>query len=316
MKPPLPHSESAVPRTLHAQLEIAKAIRTLMAPDDDEPLRQRRAELAAMRGDLAVLVCDIRKLGEELPALVMAELQSELKKYNPDQPRVPAGNRDGGQWTSGNEAGSETPSVSASSPVTGATDASVDAVTSVSEKPARYAALETGTVTDETAGVSPNHRQGVRYAGTAVEIDASALTGLDNIDETTKKLAKILARSVDEVGLVPGAARYGTAVHVAFEFNVFYEGIRGIGPGDIEPSFSLPLGYPSTKKTVSPDVVLRNDIGDIIAVYDVKTGDERLDRARRAELRAATGVDRTVPIIELRVCNDPLDCTYAEIWWD
>src|SRR5580693_3298530 len=169
-----------------------------------------------------------------------------------------------------------------------------------------------GQWTDGTGGVSPSHHQGVRYAGTAVEIDASALTGIDNIDETTKRLAKILARSVDEVGHVPGAARYGTAVHVAFEFNVFFEGIRGIGPGDIEPSFSLPPGYPSAKTTVRPDVVLRNDIGDIIAIYDVKTGDEGLDRARRAEFRAATGVDRTVPIIELRVCNDPIDCTYAK----
>jgi len=156
----------------------------------------------------------------------------------------------------------------------------------------------------------------VRYAGTAVEIDASALTGIDKIDETTKRLAEILARTVDEVGLVPGASRYGTAVHVDFGFNVFFAGIRGIGPGDIEPSFSLPVGYPSTKKTVSPDVVLRNDIGDIIAIYDVKTGDEGLKWARRAELRAATGVDRTVPIIELRVCNDPIDCTYAKTWWD
>lgn len=73
---------------------------------------------------------------------------------------------------------------------------------------------------------------------------------------------------------------------------------------------------PLPKKTISPDVVLRNDIGDIIAVYDVKTGDEGLDRARRAALRAATGVDRSVPIIELRVCNDPIDCTYAKTWWD
>jgi hypothetical protein len=268
MKPPLPHSESAVPRTLHAQLEIAKATRMLMAPDGDELLRRRRAALAAIRGELEAMKRDLHKAGEECLALVKAELRAALaRKYNPDQLRVPAGNRDGGQWTSG----SETP---------------------------------------------PTHRQRVRYAGTSVEIDPSALTGIDNIDETTKRLAKILARSVDEVGHVPGAARYGTAVHVAFEFNVFFEGIRGIGPGDIEPSFSLPPGYPSTKKTVSPDVVLRNDIGDIIAVYDVKTGDEGLDRARRAALRAATGVDRNVPIIELRVCNDPIDCTYAKTWWD
>lgn len=28
-----------------------------------------------------------------------------VRKYDPDQPRVPAGNPDGGQWTSGGEAG-------------------------------------------------------------------------------------------------------------------------------------------------------------------------------------------------------------------
>lgn len=38
----------------------------------------------------------------EIDATGMAKLAStvELHKYNPDQPRVPAGNRDGGQWTS------------------------------------------------------------------------------------------------------------------------------------------------------------------------------------------------------------------------
>jgi hypothetical protein len=50
---------------------------------------------------LDVLKRVVQTLGEELPALVIAELQSELKKYSPDQSRVPAGNRDGGQWTSG-----------------------------------------------------------------------------------------------------------------------------------------------------------------------------------------------------------------------
>jgi hypothetical protein len=48
---------------------------------------------------LDALVREARKLGKELPMLVMAELQSELKKYSPDQPRVPAGNSKGGQWT-------------------------------------------------------------------------------------------------------------------------------------------------------------------------------------------------------------------------
>jgi hypothetical protein len=107
MNPDRPRRLSAVPRTLHTQLEIAKAIRTLAGPDGDELLRQRRAEIAAIRRDLDVLKRGVRKLGEELPALVMAELQSEQKKYSPDQPRVPAGNRDGGQWTSGSKAGTD-----------------------------------------------------------------------------------------------------------------------------------------------------------------------------------------------------------------
>jgi hypothetical protein len=102
-----PRILTAVPQTLHAQLEIAEAIRMLAGPDEDELLRQRCAEIAAIRRDLDVLARGVRKLGEELPALVMAELRSELKKYSPDQPRVPAGNRDGGQWTSGSKVGTD-----------------------------------------------------------------------------------------------------------------------------------------------------------------------------------------------------------------
>jgi hypothetical protein len=113
MNPYRPYRLSAVPRTLHTQLEIAKAIRALLGPDQHELLLRRRAEIAAVRRDLDALVRDVHKLGEELPALVMAELQSELKKYSPDQPRVPAGNADGGQWTSGGKAGSDSPSISA-----------------------------------------------------------------------------------------------------------------------------------------------------------------------------------------------------------
>jgi hypothetical protein len=114
MNPYRPFRLSAVPQTLHTQLEIAKAIRTLAGPDEGELLQQRRAEIAATRGDLDALKRGVQRLGEELPALVMAELQVELKKYSPDQPRVPAGNHDGGQWTSGSKAGADAPSTSPS----------------------------------------------------------------------------------------------------------------------------------------------------------------------------------------------------------
>jgi hypothetical protein len=100
MKPPLPRTLSAVPRLPHVQLEIAKAIRTLAEPNEDELLRQRRAEIAAIRRVSESLASDVRKACEECLALAKAELRAALKKYSPDQPRVPAGNSDGGQWTS------------------------------------------------------------------------------------------------------------------------------------------------------------------------------------------------------------------------
>jgi hypothetical protein len=151
MKPPLPHSESAVPRTPHAQLEIARAIRTLMTPDDDEPLRRRRAELGAIRGELEAIKRDFLKASEECLALVKAELRAAAaKKYNPDQPRVSAGNRDGGQWTSGSKGGDA---------------ASSDVAGQFSETRSRYALLENppgGTQTDATDGTTASAAQ--RYA--------------------------------------------------------------------------------------------------------------------------------------------------------
>jgi hypothetical protein len=161
MKPPLPHSESAVPRTPHAQLEIAKAMRTLMVPDDDEPLRRRRAELAAIRGELEAIKRDFQKAGEECLALVKAELHAVLaKKYNPDQPRVPAGNPPGGEWASGAYGGT------AALP-----DLSVDRISDMLEPRTQYAQAETNTRTDET---------GRNNANTAAQ-DTSIQSNLPNV---------------------------------------------------------------------------------------------------------------------------------------
>jgi hypothetical protein len=144
MKPPLPRIESAVPRTLHAQLEIAKAVRTLTAPNGDDPLRQRRAEIAAIRQDLEAVAREIPRAFKEASALVKGELRAALaKKYNPDQPRVSAGNRDGGQWTSGDEGGSET------SP-----NHSDDGANETRSSPIRYAQASANTATDAPSGGS------------------------------------------------------------------------------------------------------------------------------------------------------------------
>src|ERR1700730_9513647 len=98
MKPPLPRTLSAVPQTLHVRLEIAKAIRTLAGPAEDELLRQRRTEIAAIRRDFEGMSAEIREGFESAATLAKAELRAALKKYSSDQPRVPAGNSKGGQW--------------------------------------------------------------------------------------------------------------------------------------------------------------------------------------------------------------------------
>jgi hypothetical protein len=111
MNPYRPYRLSAVPQTLHTRLEIANAIRTLF--DQDEPiLLARRAEIAALRSDFDALKADIEKFAEEWPALAKAELAAVLKRYNPDEPRVPKGEHGGGRWTteSGSKAGTSAPS--------------------------------------------------------------------------------------------------------------------------------------------------------------------------------------------------------------
>jgi hypothetical protein len=106
MKLPLPRFESAVPRTLQAQFEIAKAIRTLFGPDQDELLRRRDAEIASLRRDFDALAREIPKAFAAAAAPSKSEFFAALKKYSPDQPRVPKGNPGGGEWTNADNGGS------------------------------------------------------------------------------------------------------------------------------------------------------------------------------------------------------------------
>jgi hypothetical protein len=147
-------------------------------------------------------------------------------------------------------------------------------------------------------------REGIQFAqaeGPPIfPVNPRQSTGISQIDNVTDKLAEILTKTVNGLARLPGQPqRYGRIVHAAFAVAVIAEGIRGISPLDVEWPFRLPPDYSSTKRSVIPDVVLRNDIGDIIAIYDVKTGDASVDPWRARELRAATDVGPDVPIIVL-----------------
>lgn len=83
------------------------------------------------------------------------------------------------------------------------------------------------------------------------------------------------------------------------------ENLRGIGRTGVEQTFgpnpdnrSVPYG---SKGSVRTDVVLRNDIGDVIAIYDVKTGSAKLGPLRVQGLREKTDASPRIPIIEMHI---------------
>ena len=172
-----------------------------------------------------------------------------VQKYSADQPRVPVGNPDGGQWTSEGSFGRQ------------------------------YA------------------------SATPVLIDAQALTGISRVDDTTKKLANILADVVDKVGpthLAPWI--YGTLVHTRLAAAVRAASLPGVEFVDVERTFGSSPGAPyGSKGSVRTDVLLRGDAGDIIAIYDVKTGDAKLDLSRVAKLRSMTGAAPGTYVFEMQV---------------
>jgi len=96
----LPRILYAVPQTLQVRLEIAKAIQKLFAPEQQR--FSADAELAKIQRD------------QEEIAQIVRDAWRILGKagFNPNEPRVPAGNPDGGQWTrEGGSGGANDPRV-------------------------------------------------------------------------------------------------------------------------------------------------------------------------------------------------------------
>jgi hypothetical protein len=87
---------TVVPKTLEKRLEIMQAIRALAPQNEDEQLRKQRAEIVARRRLIDKLELTVYEMWRECEP----QARSYVIKYSPGQPRVPAGNADGGQWTS------------------------------------------------------------------------------------------------------------------------------------------------------------------------------------------------------------------------
>ncbi|BAT61724.1 hypothetical protein GJW-30_1_04285 [Variibacter gotjawalensis] len=187
------------------------------------------------------------------------------ENFNPDQPRDELG-----RWTSGGGASAQ---------------------------------YDDNVIDNESA----SSLDGAEYiAAGSVNIDYSkAYTGDPRIDRTTRTLSETLGNVMEKMDFIPTwtPQMYGTAVHTAFGWTVRGMGIEGIGYYDVEQSFrdAGPIGY-GAPGSIRTDVVLRDDTGQTLAIYDVKTGNAEISPARARDIRSNAGVvDRWVPIIELNV---------------
>ena len=229
-------------------------------------LREIRSDLDEVKRILAIRQRE-RKDQDIECRLAALRFQRALKKYvdscrkagfNPNQPRVPAGSREGGQWTHDSGEGSRYGGSTSRTRVANATGDSSPA-----------------SMNDATPDPIIS---GAQYAQAPINIDTSALTGISTIDNTTKQLATTLARIKDSVEYLPTLTPqgYGRAVHTAFAAAVRVQGLRGIAPSDVETTFGG--NRYGAKGSIRTDVVLRNDVGDVIAIYDVKTAKRALNR--------------------------------------
>lgn len=139
---------------------------------------------------------------------------------------------------------------------------------------------------------------GAQYAQVVVQQN-DAVLGNARIDDTTERLLSVLAETVRS--LSPGAGPlFGIQAHVEFANRVRKLNIPGIHAEGVEQSFSVgDIVRYGLEGSVRTDVVLRDQFGAPIAVYDLKTGNARLSASRVKELRDAVGVPN-IPVIELR----------------
>lgn len=98
MIPYKPHLATLVPNTWETRLEIIKAVSTLAAQVHEDHVRLRRAEIASLRSELEGIDRELSKLCRDWPLLVRSDLRKA--DFDPNEPRVPAGHPNGGQWTS------------------------------------------------------------------------------------------------------------------------------------------------------------------------------------------------------------------------
>ena len=147
-------------------------------------------------------------------------------------------------------------------------------------------------------------------------------TGDPRVDSKTDVILDVL-REVIETSDPGQGSLYGIAIHAKVAARLRELDLPGIGRHGIEQSFSAgDLVRYGLDGSVRTDVILRDGrtaAAPIRAICDIKTGNARLTAARVRELRAAAGVDGSVPVIEIHVSrrisvkNVPLAAARIEV---
>ena len=129
------------------------------------------------------------------------------------------------------------------------------------------------------------------------------LTGIQSIDDASNALSDILVRVIESLGPLEEISPqiYGTMVHQQFASAVKNAGIPGVT--DVERTFLFGIEEPryGLVDSIRTDVVLRNEAGEVMAIYDVKTGDARVRPSRAQELRDKVGAAPNTPVFELNI---------------
>jgi hypothetical protein len=245
----------------------------------DEASRAQTERMLLDANDVAVLRHKLTLLNIEA-AHRLAWYHSH---FNPDQPRVPAGRPDGGRWT-GEGAGTRR-------------------VAALDQALAQNRLIMSDVAPDGirvwTQYAEAKDRDAVQNKAAA---DAQARADAALIERTSAILHQVVLQVSGFVLRRPGSSprEYGVDVHFAFATAVRALNLPGIGKTGVEQSFDKEGEARYGKDgSIRTDVVLRNDKGNIIAIYDLKTGNAIIRPSRAAELRAKTGSGPDVPVIEL-----------------
>lgn len=211
------------------------------------------------------------------------------RKYDPNQPRVPAGNPDGGQWTSDNASASSARPIFYDPRRLALQKALESGLALYTWLSARNGRDSQATITFNASEFRPDGRGELDLSDVKLldrdKVDA-ACPRLGEVQERTDRAADAIGRT----GRYLPPAQFGTAVHSNLK-----KQIEDLNDRNFRAEVSYVKNQEENygrKDSIRIDVL--ENVGDgTVCVYDIKTGRRGLSVARTAEI--ATNVFKAFP---------------------